>query len=46
MASPEEIHAKLDAEIISLVREWVSEHQVKTDSKMAQFLRKYLEDLS
>lgn len=46
MASPEEIHAKLDAEIISLAREWVIEHLVKTDAKMAQFLRKYPEDLS
>jgi len=46
MASTDEIYAKLNAEIISLAREWVIEHLVKTDAKMAVFLRKYLEDLS
>ena len=45
-ASPQEIHDKLDAEIISLAREWVIDHLVKTDAKMAQFLRKYPHDLS
>jgi len=43
---PKEIHSQLDTEIINLAREWVIEHLVKTDAKMAQFLRKYPQDLS
>ena len=45
-ATPEQIHEQLDAEIISLAREWVIDHLVKTDAKMALFLRKHPHDLS
>ncbi|GGK69961.1 bacteriohemerythrin [Amphritea balenae] len=44
--TPEQIHEQLDAEIISLAREWVIDHLVKTDAKMALFLRKHPHDLS
>ncbi len=36
-ATPEQVHEQLDAEIISLAREWVIDHLVKTDAKMALF---------
>ena len=44
--APEEISAKLNNEIISLAREWIIDHLIKTDGKMAVFLRKHPQDLS
>ena len=45
-AAPEEVSAKLNNEIISLAREWIIDHLIKTDGKMAVFLRKHPQDLS
>lgn len=39
------IHERLDSEIISLAREWIIDHVVKTDGKMARFLKQYPQEL-
>lgn len=42
----ERIHDRLDSEIISLAREWIIDHVVKTDGKMARFLKQHPQELA
>ncbi|WP_428037025.1 bacteriohemerythrin [Amphritea sp.] len=44
--SIDEFNRRLNADIMKLAREWVIDHLIKTDGKMAVFLRKHPQDLS
>ncbi|WP_299195380.1 hemerythrin family protein [uncultured Amphritea sp.] len=44
--SIDEFNKHLNTDIINLAREWVIDHLIKTDGKMAVFLRKHPQDLS